>query len=171
MKLTESSPVSSYNQGTPSVFGNSAGVPHDWLPSPTVDSFGNMAQFNNDIFANVPPSLMSISQPQSPIASHRFSNKGGAIGDLSPPPSSAAVPTFDFSSTNLPFGGFDFLQGFSSGPGTTNGGAAGGFDAGNAAAWTDFVGTGVFNNVPDQPFNLTEHDHEAIIGMTNDGDD
>ncbi|KAG8914061.1 hypothetical protein FRC00_000909 [Tulasnella sp. 408] len=171
MKLAQSSPGSTYNQGTPSVFGNSAGVPHDWLPSPTVDSFGNMAQFNNDIFANVPPSLMSLSQPQSPIASHRFSNKGGAIGDLSPPLSSAAVPTFDFSSTNLPFGGFDFLQGFSTGTGSTNGGPAGGFDAGNAAAWTDFVGTGVFNNVPDQPFNLTEHDHEAIIGMTNDGDD
>ncbi|KAG8893648.1 hypothetical protein FRC01_013459 [Tulasnella sp. 417] len=171
MKLAGSSPVSTYNQGTPSVFGNSGSVPHDWLPSPTVDSFANMTQFNNDIFSNVPPSLMSLSQPQSPLASHRFSNKGGAIGDLSPPLSSAAVPTFDFSSTNLPFTGFEFLQGFSTGTGSANGGAAGGFDAGNEAAWTDFVGTGVFNNVPDQPFNLTEHDHEGIIGMTNDGDD
>ncbi|KAG9016252.1 hypothetical protein FRB90_003606 [Tulasnella sp. 427] len=160
MKLAESSPVSTFNHGTPSVFGASGSVPHDWLPSPTVDSFNaNMGSFN-DIFSNVPPSLTSLSQPQSPLAAHRFSGKGS----LSPQPGH----TFDFSSTNLPFTGFDFLQGFSTGTGSANGGPADGFDAGNAAAWTDFVGTGVFNNVPDQPFNLTEHDHETILGMSSD---
>lgn len=167
MKLTESTPTTNaFNQSSSTIFGNS--VPHDWLPSPTGGSFGNMTQFNNDIFSTVQNSLSSLSQPQSPIASTHF----GKAFDLSP---NAATDTnhnanFTFSSTNLPFPGFEFLSGFPTSTDTSNGGGLGGFDAGNVAAWSDFVGTGVFNNVPDQPFSLNDHD-VSIVGLSDDGHD
>ena len=62
---------------------------------------------------------------------------------------------FDFGSASaeIPFSGFDFLQDFGT---TSNSGASAGFAAGDVAAWTNVVGQGVFNHVPDQPFALVD---------------
>lgn len=135
----------------PSAFGMApntyAGVPHDWLPSPTADNF-NMSSFTNEnLFASL-PSASQPHSPSSPTSSYPF--KGY---DLSPMASTnnAGAPAgnsnFDFSSAEIPFSGFDFLQ---------LSGNMGGFGANDVAAWTNFVGTGVFNNVPDQPFSISE---------------
>ncbi|KAG8876090.1 hypothetical protein FRB98_007465 [Tulasnella sp. 332] len=158
-------------------------VPHDWLPPPSAPADGfSLSHFNSGpVFSNLPhtsaPShnnTNSNSQTHSPLVSppmdplYQYTNY-----DMSPQQSLAGHPSggdggtsnasaFQFSSSEIPFSGFDFLQNFSAtspnsgGMGGSAAGGMGGFGAGDVAAWQNFVETGLFNDAPDQPFVLSE---------------
>ncbi|KAG9009294.1 hypothetical protein FRB94_012240 [Tulasnella sp. JGI-2019a] len=164
-------------------------VPHDWLPPPSgpSDSF-SLSQFNpGPIFSNLPqPSMPSSSNNSSTISSKSQSSPvltpqmdplyQYTHYDMSPQQSVSGPPaggdagpanhgTFQFTSAEIPFSGFDFLQNFSTSPTSGGvsasaigggGGGMGGFGAGDVAAWQNFVETGLFNDAPDQPFVLSD---------------
>lgn len=168
----------------PSLPGQQFSLPHDWLPATaapaSTDGF-SMQNFGHEpMFSNIPMASSSssgagshpqqTSQPQSPQLDSLYQYMNY---DLSPRQSMASAPStgFHFSGSEIPFSGFDFLQNFASpmggataGPGASMAGAgSAGFGAGDVAAWQNFVETGIFNDVPEQPFALADAGAGGVV--------
>ncbi|KAG8963729.1 hypothetical protein FRC03_002629 [Tulasnella sp. 419] len=165
---SQSSPV--MGMSSPFGFGGQPGnghissTPHDWLPSPTVDAFGRMQGFGaaveGEVFNTISAQQPPHGQPQgtsntgspSQQAYHSYYDMQSGSNNIFGNNSAGA---FDFSSADLPFSGFDFLQTFGSN-GTNGFGGNSAFGAGvggDVATWQNFVGDGVFSDMPDQPFS------------------